>query len=204
LYLLGSRHTYTTNRILYGTAIARDSLFLANLRPICLDLRSFLGERMRSSNPPPGRREDGGSIFDEGAWPLVYVRYPSNGLNDDGIEVFIERILSYLGRRQAFACLIDCRGMTMAHTANQRRRIAEWLAEPELQRLSPHAIAIAVLFRSGLIRGALTAVNWIKPPPAPVKPFGSVADSAPWLRERFSEESIHVTPLMEDLLASRQ
>jgi hypothetical protein len=159
---------------------------------------------MRSSNPAPSRREDAGLIFDESAWPLVYVRYPSNGLDDEGIEVFIERILSYLRRRQGFACLIDCRGMTMAHTANQRRRITEWLAEPELERLSPHAIAIAVLFHSGLISGALTAVNWIKPPPAPVKAFGSVADSAPWLRERFSEESMAVTPRMEDLLASRQ
>jgi len=73
-----------------------------------------------------------------------------------------------------------------------------------LQRLSPHAIAIAVLFRSALIRGALTAVNWIKPPPAPVKAFGSVADSAPWLRQRFEEESMALSASMEDLLANRQ
>jgi hypothetical protein len=158
---------------------------------------------MRSSSPPGGR-EDGGLIFEESAWPLVYVRYPSNGLNDQGLEVFLERVMSYLRRRDRFACLIDCRGMTIAHTANQRRRIAEWLAEPELQRLSPHAIAIAVLFRSALIRGALTAVNWIKPPPAPVKAFGSVADSAPWLRQRFEEESMALSASMEDLLASRQ
>ena len=158
---------------------------------------------MPPSSPPLGR-EDGGLIFDESAWPLVYVRYPSNGLKDEGLEVFLERVMSYLRRRDRFACLIDCRGMTMAHTANQRRRIAEWLAEPELQRLSPHAIAMAVLFRSALIRGALTAVNWIKPPPAPVKAFGSVAESAPWLRQRFTEESIGVTPSMEDLLAGPQ
>ena len=158
---------------------------------------------MRSSSPPGGR-EDGGLIFEESAWPLVYVRYPSNGLNDQGLEVFLERVMSYLRRRDRFARLIDCRGMTIAHTANQRRRIAEWLAEPELQRLSPHAIAIAVLFRSALIRGALTAVNWIKPPPEPVKAFGSVADSAPWLRQRFEEESMTLSPSMEDLLASRQ
>ena len=158
---------------------------------------------MRSSSPPGGR-EDGGLIFEESAWPLVYVRYPSNGLNDQGLEVFLERVMSYLRRRDRFACLIDCRGMTIAHTANQRRRIAEWLAEPELQRLSPHAIAIAVLFRSALIRGALTAVNWIKPPPAPVKAVGSVADSAPWLRQRFEEESMALSASMEDLLASRQ
>ena len=159
---------------------------------------------MRTSRPPAASRVDGGLIFDEGAWPLVYVRYPSNGLDDAGLEVFLERIISYLRRREKFACLIDCRGMTMAHTANQRRRIADWLAEPELERLAPHASAIAVLFRSALIRGALTAVNWIRPPPAPVKAFGSVADAAPWLRERFEEESIDVTGSMEDLLASRQ
>lgn len=158
---------------------------------------------MRSGSPP-SRRHDGGLIFEETAWPLAYVRYPSNGLDDEGLEVFLGRIMSYLRRREKFACLVDCRGMTMAHTANQRRRIAEWLAEPELQRLSPHAIAIAVLFRNPLIRGALTAVNWIKAPPAPVKAFGSVADSAPWLRQRFLEQGIGVTPSMEDLLASRQ
>ena len=118
--------------------------------------------------------------------------------------MLLERMMSYLRRRQKFASLVDCRGMTMAHTAYQRRRITEWFTEPELQRLAPHAIAVVVLFRSAVIRGALTAVNWIKPPPAPVKAFGSVADSAPWVRERFAEESIRVTPSMEDLLASRQ
>ncbi len=158
---------------------------------------------MRVSQPPLGR-EDAGLIFDESAWPLVYVRYPSNGLDDEGLEIFLDRIMSYLRRRDKFACLIDCRGMTMAHTANQRRRITDWLAEPELQRLAPHAIAISVLFRSALIRGALTAVNWIKPPPAPVKAFGSVADSAPWLRQRLAEEGISLTPRMEDLLVLRQ
>jgi hypothetical protein len=158
---------------------------------------------MRPSSPPLGR-EDAGLIFDESAWPLVYVRYPSNGLDDEGLEVFLERVMSYLRRRDKFACLIDCRGMTMAHTANQRRRITNWFEEPELQRLSPNAIAMAVLFRSALIRGALTAVNWIKPPPAPVKAFGSVAESAPWLRQRLTEESISLTPRMEDLLAGYQ
>jgi hypothetical protein len=158
---------------------------------------------MRPSSPPLGR-EDAGLIFDESAWPLAYVRYPSNGLDDEGLEVFIERVMSYLRRRDKFACLIDCRGMTMAHTANQRRRLTNWFAEPELQRLSPHAIAMAVLFRSALIRGALTAVNWIKPPPAPVKAFSSVAESAPWLRQRLTEESISLTPRMEDLLTIRQ
>jgi hypothetical protein len=158
---------------------------------------------MRLSQPPLGR-EDAGLIFDESAWPLVYVRYPSNGLDDEGLEIFLDRIMSYLRRRDKFACLIDCRGMTMAHTANQRRRITDWLAEPELQRLAPHAIAMAVLFRSALIRGALTAVNWIKPPPTSVKAFGSVADSAPWLRQRLVEEGISLTPRMEDLLVLRQ
>lgn len=156
------------------------------------------------STRSPGSREDGGLIFDEGAWPIAYVRYPSNGLDDEGLEVFLDRILSYLRRREKFACLVDCRGMTMAHTANQRRRIAEWLAGPELQQLSPHAIAIAVLFKSALIRGALTAVNWIKPPPAPVKAFGSVADASPWVKQRLDEESVTLTPSMEDLLAGRQ
>lgn len=156
---------------------------------------------MDSSTPPAGR-PDGGLIFDELAWPLVYVRYPSNGLDDNGLEVFIARIFSYLRRRDKFACLIDCRGMTIAHTANQRRRITEWLAEPELQELSPHAVALAVLFRSALIRGALTAVNWVRPPPAPVKAFGTVSDSAPWIRQRLTEEGIDITPSIEGLLSN--
>jgi len=41
-------------------------------------------------------------------------------------------------------------------------------------------------------------------PPAPVKAFGSVADPAPWLLQRFEEESTALSASMEDLLASRQ
>ena len=32
-----------------------------------------------------------GLIFDDNAWPLLYVRFPSKPLSDEGFEYFIER-----------------------------------------------------------------------------------------------------------------
>lgn len=143
-----------------------------------------------------------GLIFDDNAWPLLYVRFPSKPLSDEGFEYFIERYTATVERRIPFATILDSRGLTTAITANQRKRLTEWF-DVTGDLAGEHHFGIAVLISNALIRGALMAVTWVKPIPVPVKPFGSIADASTWVREIFAEQRIPITPSIEALLAGR-
>ncbi len=143
-----------------------------------------------------------GLIFDETAWPLLYVRFPSKPLSDEGFEYFITRYTGYVERRMRFATILDSRGLTTAISANQRKRLTEWFEVTGPLAGEVH-FGIAVLISSAVIRGALRAVTWVAPIPVPVMPFGSIADSATWVRNVFGEQGIPVTAEMETLLAGR-
>ncbi|MGB8222425.1 MAG: hypothetical protein WCF10_07550 [Polyangiales bacterium] len=143
-----------------------------------------------------------GLIFDEAAWPLLYVRFPSKPLSDDGFEYFIARYTGVVERRVRFATILDSRGLTTAITAHQRRRLTEWF-DVTGDLAGEHHFGIAVLISNAIIRGALKAVTWVKPIPVPIEPFGSIADAAPWLRKIFAEEKLSITPSIESLLAGR-
>ncbi|MFA9472114.1 MAG: hypothetical protein ACERNK_16215 [Deltaproteobacteria bacterium] len=143
-----------------------------------------------------------GLIFDDNAWPLLYVRFPSKPLSDEGFEYFIERYTATVERRIPFATILDSRGLTTAITANQRKRLTEWF-DVTGDLAGEHHFGIAVLIGNALIRGALMAVTWVKPIPVPIKPFGSIADASTWVREIFAEQRIPITPSIEALLAGR-
>ena len=140
-----------------------------------------------------------GLIFDEAAWPLLYVRFPSKPLSNEGFEYFIERYTDVVERRVPFATILDSRGLSTAITAQQRKRLTEWF-EVTGPIAGEHHFGIAVLMSNAIIRGALKAVTWVAPIPVPIKPFGSVADCAPWIREIFAERGIPVNVAAEALL----
>ena len=143
-----------------------------------------------------------GLIFDDNAWPLLYVRFPSKPLSDEGFEYFIERYTATVERRIPFATILDSRGLTTAITAHQRKRLTEWF-DVTGDLAGEHHFGIAVLISNALIRGALKAVTWVKPIPVPIKPFGSIADASTWVREIFAGQRIPITPSIETLLAGR-
>lgn len=150
----------------------------------------------------PGVTHEFGLTFDETAWPLLYVRFPSKPLSDDGFEHFISRYTDLVERRLPFATILDSRGLSTAITAQQRRRLTEWF-EVTGPLAGEHHFGIAVLMSNAIIRGALKAVTWVAPIPVPIKPFGSISDAAPWIRTILTEQHIPVTPSIEALLSNR-
>ena len=140
-----------------------------------------------------------GLIFDESAWPLLYVRFPSKPLSDEGFEYFIMRYTEMVERRVPFATILDSRGLSTAITAQQRRRLIEWF-EVTGELAGQHHFGIAVLMSNAIIRGALKAVTWLAPIPVPISPFSSIAEASPWIRRIFDGRAIPMTPAMEALL----
>ena len=140
-----------------------------------------------------------GLIFDETAWPLLYVRFPSKPLSDQGFEFFIRRYTDTVERRVPFATILDSRGLSTAITAQQRKRLTEWF-EVTGELAGEHHFGIAVLMSNAIIRGALKAVTWLAPIPVPISPFGSITEATPWIRKIFDERALPITPAMEAIL----
>ena len=149
----------------------------------------------------PGVHEFG-LIFDDTAWPLLYVRFPSKPLSERGFRVFHHALHGDGRAAIPFATILDSRGLSTAITAQQRKRLTEWF-EVTGALAGEHHFGIAVLMSNAIIRGALKAVTWVKPIPVPIKPFGSIADSAPWIRTIFAERGMPITVAIESLLHSR-
>ena len=55
----------------------------------------------------PGVTHEFGLTFDETAWPLLYVRFPSKPLSDEGFEFFVTRYTDVVERRIPFATILD-------------------------------------------------------------------------------------------------
>lgn len=153
------------------------------------------------SQTNPGAHEFG-LTFDDSAWPLLYVRYPSKPLSDEGFEHFISRYTGFVERRDHFATIFDSRGPATAITAQQRKRLTEWF-EVTGELAGQYHFGIALLLNNPLVRGALNAVTWLSPIPVPVKSFGSISDAAPWVREAFATRGVQMTPAMDTLLRAR-
>jgi len=148
----------------------------------------------------PDANHQFGLTFDDAAWPLLYVRFPSKPLCDDGFEIFIARYTEFVERRILFATILDSRGLSTAISAPQRKRLTEWFQVTGPLAGEVH-FGIACLFSNALIRGALKAVTWVAPVPVPIQPFASIADAAPWIRGQFEAFGVPVTPAIEQLLA---
>lgn len=113
---------------------------------------------------------------DLSAWPLVLVTMPPEAPTDTDVLRCIDDQRAMLQRREKHALLCDARH-AIPMPATQRRLWAEWLAESE-PLSKRYTIAMAVVASSSLIRGALTAVTWLRKPSVELVVHATMADGA--------------------------
>lgn len=97
------------------------------------------------------------------AWPLfITVLPPSSDLHD--IEVYIGEVNQLYKRRERFATLVDATPMASIPGATERRRLADWQNET-VELIKRYNVFTATVLSSSMVRGALTAMNWVFRPP---------------------------------------
>ncbi len=113
---------------------------------------------------------------DERYFPLVLVTMPSGSLTDDAVAEFIDGQRKLLARGKTLGMICDAR-QSPAMPAKQRSMWGEWLkeSEPIASRL---VASMGIVVSNPLVRGALTAVLWIRTPPYPVHVCASLAEAA--------------------------
>ena len=96
-------------------------------------------------------------------WPLVVIIVGESLLRSELPELERQIDSVYL-RNERFATLVDCSAVKTMPDASTRKRLAEWQNETraKIARLN---VVSATVIDSAVVRGAMTAMNWIFQPP---------------------------------------
>lgn len=120
-------------------------------------------------------------VVDTRHWPLVYIAYPRAFTDADWTEL-IETACAFLDRGQPYGWINDAR---TPYIPNARQRTE--LANHQKERATDYrrwVRAAAVVSQSTLVRGVITAMNWVVPTPFPHQTFATIAEAERWARLR--------------------
>jgi hypothetical protein len=96
--------------------------------------------------------------IDTSLWPVVRVT-PYGNLTDADYEAMFKSFDTLWRRRERMLSLTDTRKSGNA-TPKQRQMIGEWL-KTNTNTMERYSLGSVVLVESTLVRGALTAIDWI-------------------------------------------
>lgn len=131
-------------------------------------------------------------------WPVVITTLQDGATDDDYDRYFADFRTNVLERRQRFASLVDASGVHVPPTAAQRKKIADW-EKAESERGSRYNVGIAMVFTSRVVRGGLTALHWLFPPPTPTVTFGTRAEALVWCIEQLDDAGVDIPPSVRTL-----
>jgi hypothetical protein len=101
-------------------------------------------------------------VIDTSRFPLIVERF-HRGVTDQDVDYMIRQfeLLFHGGRR--YALLVYCDPDAVVMSAAQRKRVSQWYRDcaEQVKRIN---VATAVVLESQLVRGAMTALNWLVEP----------------------------------------
>jgi hypothetical protein len=123
-------------------------------------------------------------------FPLVLTFMSGHARTEDYDRIF--RGFEALYERKAkFVVLSDIREITSVPDAPTRRRIAEWSQAQESFTRQYH-LGTAMIVRSAVVRGALTAINWLTRPITPQLVFTDPREGADWCLSTLHSQGLSV------------
>ena len=131
-------------------------------------------------------------------FPLVIQRF-GRDVTDEDIENMIRQftVMMHGGRR--YALLVYCDERANVMSARQRRRVSEWYREcaEQVRRIN---VGTAVVIESALVRGAMTAMNWLIEPVAQQRNVASLHEGIEYCIKSLEAAKIKVP---DEVLALR-
>jgi hypothetical protein len=126
--------------------------------------------------------------FDDSRWPIITIRFGPES-DDAEWQLLMDSIRERCKGRERFAVVADGTAMKAMPTARQRKigaELAIWIEETKPQPRWP-IIAWANVIVSPLVRGAITAILWIKTPPHPQKHFATWQEAFDWAKSEVAK-----------------
>lgn len=117
--------------------------------------------------------------YDDSQWPIFVARMPPNRLSTEEFSAHLAGLRKPFRRGEPFGVLIVM-GEHPPLLPKQRKAAADamkqdWERHPGLLR------AKAIVIRSSVERGVVTAVNWLAKPPYPLASFETESIARTWL-----------------------
>jgi hypothetical protein len=137
---------------------------------------------------------------DESSFPLVVVSLPAEW-SDAEWDAYLAQMRRFPTRRERYVTLTDARGAGTPSAA-QRKRAAEVMAE-DAALSKRFNVANALVFESAILRGMVTAITWLTPPPVPMQTFATPRQACEWLDGLFAQAAGHALPSWGAFVADR-
>ena len=96
-------------------------------------------------------------------WPLVIV-VVSEILDAGSVADLIRRVDVLHQRREHFATLVDTTAVKTLPRASERQALAEW-QNRTIEVIRRYNVVTATVIENSLVRGVMTAMNWVFRPP---------------------------------------
>jgi hypothetical protein len=110
-------------------------------------------------------------------WPVIEVTNPIAFTDDEWLSL-LAQIAVVIKRDQPFAMINDVR-IGPPPSAHQRKAITK-LYRLHMDLVKKNWRGTALITNSALVLGAITALNWLMPPPHPSKVCSNYADGEKW------------------------
>jgi hypothetical protein len=127
-----------------------------------------------------------GISLDVTGWPIV-VTTVEGELHEADLEVYLEDFMNRVVKQgHPFVSVVDATALTVVPNSRVRHRIGVW----EVQNASLGERVnrgIAIVTQSSLVRGAMTAVNWMHPPRIPTVYEARLDVALQWARRILDE-----------------
>ncbi len=123
-------------------------------------------------------------------FPLVIIEFASS-YSDDDLMVGCAENATLLRRGEPFVTIRDLRSLQMVPSSAQRRYFATWEREHR-ELIQRNCLGIANVSESRILRGVMTAIGWLTPPPTPEVMVPTIESALRWGGELFGAEGLPI------------
>ena len=117
--------------------------------------------------------------FDTQSDPIIWIHF-AGAVTEREFDTYLETMTRYVNRGTPTLFLYDAL-QSQVPSATQRQKQAAWLERHEAA-LRRNSLGTAFVIANPLIRGALTAIFWIRPTPVPYIVTGTRSEAERWAR----------------------
>jgi hypothetical protein len=129
-------------------------------------------------------------LVDNSRFPLVVQRM-CKGFDDSDVEAMIRKFELLFHGNSRYALLVYCDPDAPVMSARQRRRVTDWY-KAHSDIVGRMNVATAIVIESALVRGAMTAFNWLMEPSYLQRNVASIHDGVNYLIDELQKASIQV------------
>jgi hypothetical protein len=122
------------------------------------------GGEVRNSTQPPVVPVLESITWDEAAWPVVRVAFRDG--KEERYIWLLQKFDALIARRQSYVMLLDTTALSTIPAAATRHAVAKWQKEHD-DDSKKWCLGSAIIISSRLVRGTLTAMNWVHEPVYP-------------------------------------